>query len=138
MDKISERLRLVRDRLGYSQDGIASSIDMKQRTWADWEKQPPSALVHLKALAEKYGYSAQYLLGITDDPRPPTAETLSEDAQDLLALVKQLPASRQRDILLIAEAFFEEANPERPGQSPLDQASDKATGKAKDEPHVIE
>ncbi len=131
--EISERLKQLRDQKGYSQEGIASSIDMKQTTWADWEKHPPEALVRLKKLAEKYQVSADYLLGLTDDPTARDAPALGETVQEILVKVKQLAPARQRDVLRIIDAFMEQGEPGSPSGSPRD----KALGRKPDAPHII-
>lgn len=73
---------------------------MKQRTWADWEKQPPQALLYLRRLAETFGVSTDYLLGLTDDPDPVRAENRAQEA----ALLAQLPGPERaivRALLLV-------------------------------------
>lgn len=73
---------------------------MKQRTWADWEKQPPQALLYLRRLAETFGVSTDYLLGLTDDPDPVRAENRAQEA----ALLAQLPGPERaivRALLLL-------------------------------------
>ena len=68
---MAERLREVRDRRGYNQTGMALLADVAQTTWSIWEDKPPQQFTSLRKLAEGLEVSADYLLGITDDPTPP-------------------------------------------------------------------
>ena len=105
MVELSERLKRFRDEIGYSQDGVAGSIGMKQRTWADWEKQPPQALLYLRTLAETHQVSADYLLGITDDPSPRRGEALPAPVQEVVSLAVAWPDARQQELLAHAQVL---------------------------------
>lgn len=94
---MSTRLRELRDRLGYSQEGMATSVGMAQRTYANWEKQPPEALTHLASLSRHYGVSADYLLGIIDDPAG--RRDLAADELETLRLWEALDGSQRRLVL---------------------------------------
>lgn len=67
---IAVALKRFRDKLGYSQTGIAESVGMKQTTWSGWEKDPPDAMEWLVRLSRRHGVSMEYILGETDDPTP--------------------------------------------------------------------
>lgn len=102
------RLRELRDQLGYSQDGIASSIKMKPRTWGDWESKPPEAFQHLYNLCKKYGISADYIIGLSDSRLPVEAintAAQSETITELLDVVLDMSDSRRREILAMARAL---------------------------------
>lgn len=133
MVTVAERLKQIRDRLGYSQDGMAASIGMKQRTWADWEKKPPQALLFLRKLVEKHEMSADYLIGLTDDPTTRGGPSLSPEMQEVIGLGQQLSMARQQDLLAITKTFIAQ---EPPGSSVAD-AQAKATGRKQDAPRII-
>jgi hypothetical protein len=80
---------------------------MKQRTWADWETKPPEAFEHLTRLVHRYNTSADYLLGLSDDPLPRRDAPLPEPVRELLQLSVELPASRQEELLELAHVLYE-------------------------------
>jgi len=68
---IGERIKQMRQIRGYSQQELASKIGIAMNSLYHYEKnrKTPSAEVVAK-LAEALGVSADYLLGLTDDPTP--------------------------------------------------------------------
>lgn len=108
MDATAVRLRRLRDRLGYSQEGIAHSVGMSQRSWDRWETATPEAFLSLARIAEKYQVSADYLLGLSDDPTPPgRAEAPPPHAEELVDLLRSLSPYNGDRLLAIAEALFD-------------------------------
>ncbi len=107
---------------------------MKQRTWADWETKPPDAFEHLARLVQRYNTSADYLLGLTDDPTKRDKNAPPLYLAEILDLLPELSDTRRYELWKITEALvaIELAQP-----SPLDQAIAKATGKLDDDPHII-
>lgn len=65
---MADRLKQFREQLGHNQLGMADAAGIEQGTWSRWEKQPPSQFVALANLANRYHVSADYLLGLVDDP----------------------------------------------------------------------
>lgn len=57
-------------------------------------------------LALVFGCSVEYLMGIAED-RGPVALDLNENLETLLKTAKTLPASRQRDLVLMAKTYAE-------------------------------
>lgn len=131
---MATRLRALRDKFGYSQEGMAQAVGMEQTAWSRWEKTPPEAFVTLKRIAENYNTSADYLLGLTDDPSRREGAAPPPYVVEILELLPELSDARRYELWKIAEALIavELAQP-----SSLDQAIAKATGKVKDEPRVI-
>jgi transcriptional regulator with XRE-family HTH domain len=68
VDTLSVRLRELRGRRSQSQIEIQTGV--KQRTLSGWENDPPEYFSNLVELARYYAVSTDYLLGLTDDPRP--------------------------------------------------------------------
>jgi len=66
-----ERIRNLREDHDLTQKAVGSKINLPQRTYAYYESGgrmvPPGVLC---ALAELYGVSVDYILGLTDDRRP--------------------------------------------------------------------
>jgi len=88
----------------------------------------------LAQLARRYNTSADYLLGLTDDPTRREGAAPPPYVVEILELLPELSDARRYELWKIAEALIavELAQP-----SSLDQAIAKATGKVKDEPRVI-
>ena len=65
------RLRRLRDEYEYNQAYVAQAVNLTQRSYSYYETGqrmiPPQVLA---ALACFYRTSVDYLLGLTDDPRP--------------------------------------------------------------------
>jgi len=86
---IAGRIRKERDRLGLSQEKLAQRMGLDRNTlWhieAGRTKNPRAD--HIIALATALGVSADYILGLTDDPRPrrgrgkPRSADAEEDAE---------------------------------------------------------
>jgi len=72
---------------------------MKQTTWSDWEKQPPAQFELLARIARHYGVSADYLLGIVDDPQPVLGEDLPPPVRAIVQLAVEWPPTRQQELL---------------------------------------
>ena len=66
-----ERMRNLREDKDLKQKDIAKMLNVAQTTYSDYEngkiKMPTSILIKL---AELYNTSIDYLLGMTDNPRP--------------------------------------------------------------------
>lgn len=131
------RLRELRDRLGYSQEGVASSIGMKARTLGDWESsRPPEAFQHLYNLCKKYGISADYILGLSDSRLPVKNLNIaaqSETITELIDVVLDMSDARRREILAVARTL---AAMEEQESSPLEQVIERVKS-GKNPPRVI-
>ena len=77
-----ERVRDLRKKLGHSQSELASIAEIDNTLISDYErgKGNPTA-VTLKALSQALGTSSDYLLGMTDDPTPPSMHTIDHLAR---------------------------------------------------------
>ena|SRR5574343_759978 len=106
MTTAARRLKELRDRLGYSQEGIAASVGMTQVSWDRWESSPPQALAQLARIAVQYGISADYLLGITDDPLPQgRADKLPHLSVEMIQTMRGLSRVSAERLLAIAAAL---------------------------------
>ena len=72
--KISESLKRCREHFNLTQAQVAESIGILQQTYYKYEagKNVPSADVVVK-LANAYGVSTDYLLGLSDEPASSTS-----------------------------------------------------------------
>lgn len=68
MDKLSERIRIVRKERKESGETAAKRLGKQQTTWSAWElnKSEPDADA-IVAICKEYGVSSDWLLGITDN-----------------------------------------------------------------------
>lgn len=70
---MSESLKRFRGHFGYSQADIADKLNMSRQNYAQYEfsNNPVTPKVDFAIkLAEKFKVSTDYILGLTDDPRP--------------------------------------------------------------------
>jgi transcriptional regulator with XRE-family HTH domain len=122
---LGQRLKELRLSKHLSQGQVAEYATISQSSLSDIERGQiaPKTLDVLVNLAEYFQVSTDYLLGLTDDPRPRDAPALDETVQEMLVLARQLAPARQRDVLRIIAAFIEEGEP-GPGlaQSARDRA----------------
>lgn len=105
MSQIAERLKELRERANHSQEGIAAVAGVSQVTWSNWEKDPPNQFRALARLADRYRTSADYLLGLTDDPSPRRGAALPEPVQEVVAMAAAWPAARQEELLAHAQVI---------------------------------
>jgi transcriptional regulator with XRE-family HTH domain len=97
-------LRQRREELNYSQGAFVSASTLSQ-----WEGgATPRAFEQLCLLAGKYGVSADYLLGLTDDPRPNANSPLSTEERELLELIEGLSVRTRRQLLAMVQALAAE------------------------------
>src|SRR5690242_14046503 len=69
MSSLGERLRVIREQRGYTQDELAELLDVGQQQIHRWEanKSDPST-DSIAGLAKILGVTADYLLGLADNP----------------------------------------------------------------------
>ena len=68
---ISERLSALRNSTGKTQDAVAADLHLSRSTYSSYEtgrRKPPADT--LRDLAVYYETTADYLLGLSDEPRP--------------------------------------------------------------------
>ena len=109
---LSENLKTARNNANYTQDDVAKYLNVKRQTYGAYEtgKSTPNPDT-LIMLAKFYDVSADYLLGLTDDPTP--KKTLTPDDELNQAISKLTPKGRERtkeyiDLLKTREEFTQE------------------------------
>ncbi len=66
-----QRLRDIREDSDLLQKDIAKVLDCYQQQYADWESgKVKMPIDKFKLLCKYYNLSADYLLGLTDEPKP--------------------------------------------------------------------
>ena len=86
---IVERLKSLRKSRQVSQKDFAKALRVSQQTVASWEvgRTEPSNLA-LKDIADYFNVTTDYLLGLSDEPRPPDTAALVRaigDCQKILS-----------------------------------------------------
>jgi transcriptional regulator with XRE-family HTH domain len=106
MKSINERLRSSRKAARLSQGQVATFEGMSQQYLSDLERgvNNPPAWPLLASLARRYRTSADYLLGLTDDPSPRRTQ-LGPDEAALLELWRGLSPPRQADVMGIVQMW---------------------------------
>ena len=132
---MADRLRESREKRGLRNSQVALYLGITTSYVSQLEngKKQPS-LEMLTRLVEYYDVSADYLLGLTDDPTRYEGPAPVPYVTEIIRSLSELSDARRYELWKIAEALVavELAQP-----SPLDQAIAKATGKQDDDPHII-
>lgn len=134
---MGERLKERREYIGLTlgQVGTYEGVTAQYLSQLETGKRTPNVWALLGALAQRYRTSADYLLGLTDNPAPigrintaPGGEAVTE----LIDVVLDMSDTRRREILAIARIM---AEAERGEKGSLDQGIDRV--ERGNPPHVI-
>lgn len=103
-DALRRRLRERREGVGMNQAEAAAAADISQQYISGLERgaNEPPIVEHLARLARAYGTSTDYLLGVTDDPRPPNDVSPPRHGVEIWDILRGLPAARGDELLRIA------------------------------------
>ncbi len=103
------RLKEVRNRKGLSQGQVAEYAGVSQSTLSDLERGEiaPKTVDALVNLATYFDCSADYLLGLTDDPRRPDRRVVTPEALSVIELVNSLPAEQRIAAVAVLQAAIE-------------------------------
>ncbi len=90
---IGERLLDLRKDAGLTQDQLAEALKINKHSISAYEreKNEPSDAIKI-AIAGYFGVSVDYLLGLTDDPRP------HDPARTVLRLPRDFPRQAMRSL----------------------------------------
>jgi len=91
------RLKQTRETLGLTQQELADLAGVSLRTITRWEGQSSNE-DNLFQVARALNVSADYLLGLTDDPTPPDND-LPPDALELIAAYNRADYARALEII---------------------------------------
>jgi DNA-binding Xre family transcriptional regulator len=105
-----ERLNKLMEQKGWGPieleraSGVGYDTIYKIRT----AKRPKSSAEILGRLCQALGCSLDYIMGMTDDPRPYPDLELSMMSQELLYTISRLSPRRQHDLLIMVRALAED------------------------------
>jgi len=88
---LGEILKKVRNDLRYTQDDVAEHLNVIRQTYSAYEtgrSKPDSET--LNALAKFFDVSADYLLGNTDDPLPPSKRLEAQTNDPAIITIQRL------------------------------------------------
>ena len=92
---IAESLKRFRREFNLKQKDVADTLGIKQPTYQVYEaKSIPSAAIIIK-LANAYDVSADYLLGRSDEPRPPKFDAKTLDLIRAMQAFQNAPTAAQ-------------------------------------------
>lgn len=117
-----ERLRLMREQQGLSIRAVARQEQISPSYLSGLERgeNAPNVWPLLARLARRYGTTTDYLLGLTDDPRPVERagrvlqeggvpyQTFTDAERTLLAHFRRLPEDLQNSLLQFVEALAQQ------------------------------
>lgn len=105
---LANRLRERRERRGLKNSQVALYMGLSTAHVSNIESgsREPS-LDLLVRLAEYYRCSIDYLLGLTDDPRPASRQAISEAAVDAINLIDSLPPEKRAATVAVLRAVIE-------------------------------
>jgi transcriptional regulator with XRE-family HTH domain len=136
MGTVPERLRLLRLGRNYSRDAIADAVGMGRSTLTEWESSTPRAFAHLARLAERYGVSADYLLGLTDDPTPlGRGEAPPPYSQEMTEILRRLGPLQAERLVVMAQAWADHEDARRQAariEMRIDQIAEELGGESFD------
>lgn len=108
MNSVGERLRIARDRAGLSLGQVHQYEGIQKGHLSEMERglKMPTAETIMR-LARRYRVSADYLLGLTDDPSPASERKLPAFGVELLEIARRLSPDRREELVRIGEVLLE-------------------------------
>lgn len=114
MTNVGERLRTARERAGLSLGQVFQYEGIQKGHLSEMErgiKEPTGETV--RRLARRYRTSADFLLGLSDNPQPRLDAPLPDAALEILDIIHDMSASRQDELLAHARVLHEAEQRER-------------------------
>lgn len=115
-----DRLKLLRKSKNLSQKELGAVLSYNHSTIASYEsgRNRPS-YEDLIEIARHFKVSTDYLLGVTDDPRPASDVVLDLDEQRLFRAMRVLDAQRKEELFVLLEWLEENQDEEEEFPSAL-------------------
>ena len=97
---LGDRIRLLRERTDYKQKYLAEHFNVSENTWSQYEnnKRTPDTEV-VKAIAEFFKVSMDYLFAITDEIYDPR----EEEFQELMNIYRNLGEFKKKQLISFAK-----------------------------------
>ena len=89
---VTESLKRFRKENKIIQKEIAVLLGIKTQMYQYYESNGGLSIINLKKIAEHYKVSADYLLGLSDEPAPAKSANRAEDIRSLKAQLAELAA----------------------------------------------
>lgn len=106
---IPYRLKSRRQRVDMTIGGVAEALGVSYQYVRQLEEgvNRPSTWPLLAKMAAIYGTSADYILGLTDDPAPAEQRSLPAHAAELLEIARSLSDERRAELAAIATLMLQ-------------------------------
>ena len=105
-----EKYQILCRNVGKSTSAVANAIGLNNSSVTCWKRGSKPKAETIKKLSEYFGVAVDYLMGLTDDPRPahPTGEPHTDSPGDELppSEEKTAPKTLDRNLLLYFGDFF--------------------------------
>lgn len=111
----SQRLLALRQERHLIQSEVATAVLINVKTLCDYERNKTEPSIEtLKAFAKFFDVSLDYLLGLSDDRKPPIIiqkEELDDFQYALYGETKELTEEQKKDLLALVKIFRKNINP---------------------------
>lgn len=106
---IKERLKAAREAVGLTQVEVAEAEGLSEQYISQLERgvNNPRGWPLLRRLAKRYNISADYLLGLTDDPAPKNSAELPSLVRHTAELARELSTAKQDELLRITRVLLQ-------------------------------
>lgn len=113
--KIHKRLSERRSKAGLTQGQVSAYEGISPQHLSNLEtgRRQPNSWPLLAALARRYRTTADYLLGLTDNPEPPSDVVADPEVLEMVRRCQELEPTRRREIMLIIGVMLEAQDEER-------------------------
>lgn len=124
-----DRVKEIMEERGWKPGQLAVQSDVAYDTiykLLNTDRQRPSAEI-VTRLANALGCSVEYLMDMTDNSAPVTL-SISDALREVVEIAKTLPEARQRDLLLMAQAYKAAGEPSTEDMEVLFREIEKIAG----------
>lgn len=111
MATFGERLKLLRKSKGFTQEKMATAFNVERATLSKWEIDHTIPDVStIKKIAEYFGCSVDFLLGISDNPDLSKLEFYEREVINFAEKLSRLPKSKKDELLRYGQYLFDTLN----------------------------
>jgi len=113
MKTIGEKIKFFRELNNYTQEHVASLLEISQSTYSKWEKNEVNLTVHhLERIAGIYGHTPQFIQDF--DPNRFIRDTHTPDIHDVIQMYQNhihLLEQEREKLLLLLDKLIERLSP---------------------------